>query len=45
MPVRDHFRPPLDNITSWESLHHQWPAGGGVRQAHLRLQAIDGSPG
>jgi hypothetical protein len=26
MPLRDHFRPPVDNITSWESLHHQWPA-------------------
>jgi hypothetical protein len=26
MPLRDHFRAPLDNITSWESLHHQWPA-------------------
>jgi hypothetical protein len=26
MPLRDHFHPPLDNITPWESLHHQWPA-------------------
>jgi hypothetical protein len=25
MPLRDHFHPPLDNITSWESLHHAWP--------------------
>src|SRR5579863_3430031 len=25
MTLRDHFRPPLDNITSWESLHHAWP--------------------
>ncbi len=25
MPLRDHFRPPLDDITSWESLHHAWP--------------------
>ena len=26
MPLRDHFRPPLDDITSWEGLHGQWPA-------------------
>jgi len=26
MPLRDHFRPPLDNETSWEGLHGQWPA-------------------
>ena len=21
MPVRDHFRPPLDNVSSWEEVH------------------------
>lgn len=26
MPLRDHFRPPLDNVASWEELHGQWPA-------------------
>lgn len=26
MPLRDHFRPPLDNERSWEELHGQWPA-------------------
>src|SRR5262245_22205993 len=26
MPLRDHFRPPLDNEHSWEELHGQWPA-------------------
>jgi hypothetical protein len=25
MPLRDHFRPPLDEITSWEGLHGGWP--------------------
>ena len=25
MPLRDHFRPPLDNIRSWEELHGGWP--------------------
>ncbi len=25
MPMRDHFRQPLDTITSWESLHQAWP--------------------
>lgn len=26
MPLRDHFRPPLDTVASWEELHGQWPA-------------------
>ena len=26
MPLRDHFRPPLHNIASWQELHGQWPA-------------------
>ena len=26
MPLRDHFRPPLDNAHSWEGFHAQWPA-------------------
>lgn len=26
MPLRDHFRPPIDNIASWEGFHGQWPA-------------------
>ncbi len=26
MPLRDHFRPPLDLQSSWEALHGQWPA-------------------
>lgn len=26
MPLRDHFRPPLDNRRSWEEFHGQWPA-------------------
>ena len=26
MPLRDHFRPPLDKTTSWEGFHGQWPA-------------------
>jgi Protein of unknown function (DUF4058) len=26
MPLRDHFRPPLDNLTAWEGFHGQWPA-------------------
>jgi hypothetical protein len=25
MPLRDHFRPPLDNQRSWEELHGGWP--------------------
>ena len=25
MPLRDHFRPPLDNLRHWESLHGGWP--------------------
>src|SRR5262245_4511220 len=26
MPLRDHFRPPLDDLTAWEGFHGQWPA-------------------
>ena len=26
MPLRDHFRAPLDRETSWEGVHGQWPA-------------------
>jgi hypothetical protein len=26
MPLRDHFRPPLNNKHSWEGFHGQWPA-------------------
>jgi hypothetical protein len=26
MPLRDHFRPPLDDRTSWEGFHGGWPA-------------------
>jgi hypothetical protein len=33
MPLRDHFRPPLDDRHSWEELHGQWPA---VIVQHLR---------
>jgi hypothetical protein len=25
MPLRDHFRPPLDNKRSWDELHGAWP--------------------
>ncbi len=25
MPLRDHFRPPLDNVRSWDELHGAWP--------------------
>jgi hypothetical protein len=26
MPLRDHFRPPLDDVHSWDELHGMWPA-------------------
>ena len=25
MPMRDHFRPPLSDLTLWEGLHGGWP--------------------
>jgi hypothetical protein len=25
MPLRDHFRPPFDNVISWEEFHAGWP--------------------
>src|SRR5947209_6114733 len=39
MPLRDHFRPPLDNIASWEELHGGWPM---VIVQHLRKKLPDG---
>jgi hypothetical protein len=39
MPLRDHFQPPLDSITSWEGFHGQWPA---VIVQHLRRQLPTG---
>src|SRR4051812_9905436 len=33
MPLRDHFRPPLDPLTSWEGFHGGWPM---VIVQHLR---------
>ncbi len=35
MPLRDHFRPPVVNIASWEGFHALWPA---VIVQHLRKQ-------
>ena len=26
MPLRDHFRAPLDDVHSWDELHGMWPA-------------------
>jgi hypothetical protein len=39
MPLRDHFRPPVDNIASWEELHALWPA---VIVQHLRKRLPTG---
>lgn len=39
MPLRDHFRPPLDDLTSWEGFHGQWPA---VIVQQLRKQLPEG---
>jgi hypothetical protein len=36
MPLRDHFHPPLDAITSWDLFHGQWPAMI-VQELSLRL--------
>lgn len=36
MPLRDHFHPPLDDETSWEGLHGQWP-GRMVAQLNSKL--------
>lgn len=39
MPLRDHFRPPLDNVASWDELHGQWPA---TIVQHLRDKLPEG---
>ncbi|MSR51758.1 MAG: DUF4058 family protein [Gemmataceae bacterium] len=39
MPLRDHFRPPVDLKSSWEALHAGWPA---VIVQQLKKQLPDG---
>jgi Protein of unknown function (DUF4058) len=39
VPLRDHFRPPLEDFTSWEGFHGQWPA---VLVQHLRKELPPG---
>jgi hypothetical protein len=39
MPLRDHFRPPVDNVASWEELHGGWPM---VIVQQLRQKLPDG---
>jgi hypothetical protein len=36
MPLRDHFRPPLDNMRHWEGLLAGWPVRI-VALLHLKL--------
>jgi hypothetical protein len=40
MPLRDHFRSPLDDVHSWDELHGMWPAMI-VRQLSSVLPAPD----
>ena len=35
MPLRDHFRPPLDDLRHWEGFHATWPV---MMVAQLRRQ-------
>src|SRR2546421_2317002 len=35
MPLRDHFRPPLDDLRHWEGFHATWPV---MIVANLRRQ-------
>ena len=39
MPLRDHFRPPVESKHSWDELHGMWPA---VIVQHLfqRVEAV-----
>ena len=39
MPLRDHFRPPVDDFLSWEEFHGMWPA---VIVQQLRTQLPEG---
>jgi hypothetical protein len=36
MPLRDHFRPPVDDAHSWEGFHGGWPMVI-VQQLHKKL--------
>lgn len=39
MPLRDHFRPPVSNRSSWEGFHAMWP---GELVRHLRTRLPEG---
>lgn len=39
MPLRDHFRPPVDKLASWEGFHGGWPM---VIVQHLRKRLPTG---
>ena len=46
MPLRDHFRPPVDNLIAWESFHLAWPVAIVDRLRRLlprRYRAVPGA--
>jgi hypothetical protein len=44
MPLRDHFRPPIWNLRSWEGFHGMWPALMVQRLAPLLPEAYTAEP-
>ncbi len=45
MPLRDHFRPPLDNLTAWEGLHSGWPMVIVMALSHVLPRRYVAAPG
>jgi len=45
MPLRDHFRPPLDHTHSWDELHGQWPAMMVLKLSDILPEGYVAAPG
>ena len=43
MPLRDHFRPPLDDETSWDALHGAWRSRLGGLGEPVRVETDAGA--
>jgi hypothetical protein len=44
MPLRDHFRPPLDDRRSWDEVHGQWPAMIVLHLSSLLPEGYEAAP-
>jgi hypothetical protein len=45
MPLRDHFRPPVDHKHSWDALHGGWPAMMVMKLSEMLPEGYAAAPG